>query len=125
MGLVETRRGPTISVSLAMISSRESIRQTIDNGEWIIESFKSARFQLSIINFLQLQMAAARDQDVTAGEHTSFIARQKRDRASDVFGIEMLFQRPRFFDPLAICFRHDHRRIGERESWGDDVDRDS
>src|SRR6266550_1635493 len=101
MGLVETRREPTISVSLAMISSRESIGK---HGEWIIENLESGRFQFSIIHyqFSKLQMTAAGNQDMAPGEHTSFITGQKCDRAGDIFRIEMLFQRPSFLHSLPI-----------------------
>src|SRR5882724_2993478 len=44
-------------------------RQTIDNGEWIIENLESGRFQFSIIHyqFSKLQMTAAGNQDMAPG----------------------------------------------------------
>ena len=41
-------------------------------------------------------MTAAGNQDMASGEHTGFIAGQECDRAGDILGIEMLFQRPSF-----------------------------
>ena len=58
-------------------------------------------------------MTAAGDQNMAAGEHAGFIAREKRNRAGDIFRIEMFFQRPSFFDPLSIRFGHDQRSIGQ------------
>jgi len=44
---------------------------------------ESERSKWCVTMKLELQMAATGNQDMTAGEHTGFIARQKRDRAGD------------------------------------------
>ena len=62
-------------------------------------------------NFLKLQMTAAGNQNMAAGEHRGFLAREKSNRTRDIFRIEMFFQRSRFFDALSICLRHNQGGI--------------
>src|SRR2546428_10157172 len=113
MGFVETNRGPTISLSSSTISSSESMITKIRRrASW---GFQAAAKPL------ELQMTSTRDQDIAAGEHARFIARQECNRSGHILRVEVSLQRAGLTYPLPVLFRHNHRRTRQDKGWGHNV----
>src|SRR5207245_3820887 len=113
MGFVETKRGPTISLSYSTISSRESMITKIRRrASW---GFQPAAKPLG------LQMTSTRDQDIAAGEHARFIARQECNSPGHILRVEVSLQRAGLTYPLPVLFRHIHRSIRQGNGRGPTV----
>src|SRR5438105_14710401 len=99
MGFVETNRRPTISLSFSTISSSASMITKIRRrASW---GFQAAAKPL------ELQMTSTRDQDLAAGEHARFIARQECNSSGHTLRVELSWQRAGRADLLPVLCQHD------------------
>src|SRR5438093_9900729 len=72
---------------------------------------------------LELQMTSTRDQDITAGEHARFIARQECNSPGHILRVEVSLQQAGLTYPLPVLFRHNHRSIRQGKGRGHNVNR--